>query len=305
VSNRVDPVMSVVVPTRGRPEYLARCLSALADADYPGERFEVIVVNDGDDQRVARAVSSAADRLTTTLAVPARSGPSIARNTGAREARGRYLAFTDDDCEPSPGWLPALERTLTAEDGAAVGGRTLNGATDNAPAVATQLVVDFVHAHFNRDPRAPRFFASYNVAFPAEAFRALGGFDERFRYAEDREMCERWVRTGHRFAHAPDALVHHMRTLSQLEFLGQHYGYGRGAWAFHLKWRGAGPGGGDRVGILRALLREARRVGSADRLAVAGYVALSQLATAAGFAREALAQRVASRPAHLRSTRME
>jgi glycosyltransferase involved in cell wall biosynthesis len=286
VSNRVDPVMSVVVPTRGRPEYLERCLSALANTDYPGERFEVVVVNDGDDGRIARVVSSAADRLTTTLAVPAHRGPSSARNAGAREAKGRYIAFTDDDCEPAPGWLAALERTLRAEEGAAVGGRTLNGAPDNAPAAATQLVVDSVHAHFNRNPRAPRFFASYNVAFPAQAFRALGGFDERFRYAEDREMCERWVRTGHRFAYEPEALVLHIRTLTLGEFLRQHYGYGRGAWAFH-RARGAQADPSDRSGVLRALLRELRAGTVRDRPTILLYVALSQLATAAGIAREA------------------
>jgi GT2 family glycosyltransferase len=255
------------------------------------DRFEVVVVNDGGGPEVDRVVLAASGAVQVRLVSPGRSGPSPARNAGASAARGRFVAFTDDDCEPAPGWLTALERSLTVSEGAAVGGRTVNGAPENGPAAATQLVVDSVHAHFNRDPGAPRFFASYNLAFPAEPFRALGGFDERFRYAEDRELCERWLGAGNRFVYAPDAVVRHIRTLTLREFLGQHYGYGRGAWAFG---RARETTGADHVGVLREL---ARRAASPDgpggrRIAAAGYVALSQVATAAGFAREAVARRL-------------
>jgi glycosyltransferase involved in cell wall biosynthesis len=291
-----DPILSVVVPTRGRPRYLERCLEALAAADYPRERFEVVVVNDGGSEEVQRVVSSTPGGLRTSLVVPVSSGPSSARNAGAGAAAGRFLAFTDDDCEPAPGWLAALENALTADGEVAVGGRTLNGAPANTGAASSQMVVDAVHAHFNRDPEAPTFFASYNLAFPAQAFHAVGGFNENFRYAEDRELCERWILAGHRFAHAPDALVHHMRTLTLREFLAQHYGYGRGAWVFH---RGHGAGAvADLQGVLRALVDEWRgAAGGNGRAAVAAYLALSQAATAVGFTREAVARRVSSQPA--------
>jgi GT2 family glycosyltransferase len=283
-----SPVLSVVVPTQGRPRYLERCLHALAGAEYPRDRFEVVIVNDGGGLEVERVVSSAEDRLAVALVEPEGTGPSAARNAGAMSSRGEFIAFTDDDCEPAPQWLAALERALERNPGAAVGGETRNGAPRCRPAVATQLIVDAVHAHFNRDPAAPRFFASYNLAFPAQPFRALGGFDERFLYAEDREMCERWLGAGHRFAHAPGALVHHMRTLTLREFWGQHYGYGRGAWAF-AGVRRSRDVATDRREVLRALPRVARRSGNAGRPGVWGYLALSQIATAAGFAREAVA----------------
>lgn len=289
-----SPVLSVVVPTKGRPRYLERCIGALAGADYPRDRFEVVIVNDGGGTEVERIVSSAGDRLAVELVDPGRTGPSAARNAGAMSSRGEFIAFTDDDCEPAPRWLAALERALERNPGAAVGGETRNGAPHNKAAVASQLVVDAVHAHFNRDPAAPRFFASYNVAFPAQPFRALGGFDERLRYAEDREMCERWLGAGHRFTHAPGALVHHMRTLTLREFWGQHYGYGRGAWAFAGVRRGRDPAA-DRREVLRALAGVARRSGNADRPGVWGYLALSQIATVAGFAREAMAAGLRSR----------
>jgi glycosyltransferase involved in cell wall biosynthesis len=286
------PVFSVIVPTKGRPRYLEGCLAALTRAEYPGPRFEVVVVNDGGGEAVERVVSASGKAMMLRLAEPLRSGPSAARNAGAAAARGRFLAFTDDDCEPAAGWLAALERVLEQNPGAAAGGPTLNGAIGDRGAVATQIVVDALHAHFNRDVGSPRFFASSNVAFPAAAFRAIGGFDERFRYAEDREICERWLRSGNRFASAPNAVVRHMRTLTLSDFLRQHYGYGRGAWAFHGSPRVDG-GRADRSGVFATVARQALRAQlGTGRVATAGYVLLSQAATAAGYVRQAAAGRL-------------
>jgi GT2 family glycosyltransferase len=283
-----EPVISVVVPTKGRVSSLERCLKALRKADFGREQFEVVVANDRGGEPVESLVASFAAELQVAIARPQRAGPSAARNAGAAAARGTYVAFTDDDCEPTPSWLPALERSLEQNPGAAVGGRVENGMPQNLGAVATQVVVDALHAHFNQDPRSPRFFASSSVAFPADAFRSVGGFDEGFRYAEDREVCERWVRTGHRFVSAPDAVVIHIRTLGLREFIAQHYGYGRGARAIH-RFRFPKERRVDRLGVLRELARETlRHHDHHGRLAVAGYVALSQFATASGFAREAV-----------------
>jgi GT2 family glycosyltransferase len=284
--NVSPPVISVVVPTKGRVSSLERCLAALREAEFAPERFEVVVANDRGGEQIESLVSSFADGLQVAIARPQRTGPSAARNAGAAAARGAYVAFTDDDCEPAPGWLGSLERSLEENPGAAVGGRVDNGMPENLGAVATQVVVYALHAHFNRDPHRPRFFASSNVAFPADAFRSMGGFDEGFRYAEDREMCERWVRSGQRFVYAPQAVVVHMRALGVREFMSQHYGYGRGALAFHRSL-GRAERRAERWGVLRELARETRRRhGDHSRLAVAGYAALSQLATAAGFVRE-------------------
>ena len=283
-----EPVFSVVVPTKGRPRYLTGCLEALAALDYAREDYEVVVVNDGGGAAIEALVASFAERLAIRLAAPPRGGPAAARNAGADAAAGRFVAFTDDDCEPEPGWLAAMERALGADPDAAAGGRTVNGVPGDRAATATQIVVDALHDHFNRDAGGPRFFDSGNLAVAAGAFRDAGGFDEDFRYAEDREFCERFLGSGRRLVAAPDAIVRHMRTLTLSEFWGQHYGYGRGAWAF-ARSRSGGVGR-DRAGVLSEIVRAARRAGSSsrDRVAIGAYVATSQAATAAGYAREAV-----------------
>ena len=97
----------MVVPTVGRPRYLEGCLAALAALDFPRDRYEVVVVNDGGGGPTAEVVERFRDRLELRSTAPARPGPSAARNAGAAAARGRFVAFTDDDCHPGPAGSPS------------------------------------------------------------------------------------------------------------------------------------------------------------------------------------------------------
>lgn len=278
-----QPVISVVIPTVGRPS-LAPCLTALA-ANSPGQAFEVVVSADGARAGIEAAVAPFRDGLALKLTVSVGSGPSTARNAGAAAATGEFVAFTDDDCEPQEGWLAALLDALRSAPGAAAGGEVRNGFPENRGAVASQLVVEALRARCNPPGGPPRFFPSSNIAFPRERFLEIGGFDEGFRYAEDRELCRRWLERGGRFVAAPGATVVHMRSFGTRDFLRQHYGYGRGAYAFG---RGA-QGSEDRgPGVLRELASRVRSEHEARPLSTAAYAAASQLATAAGYAREAL-----------------
>ena len=101
------PSFSVVVATHSRPRQLARCLEALADLDYPRDRVEVLVVDDGGSKSLDRVIAPYRDRLNLALLSQARAGPGAARNTGAARAKRTFLAFTDDDCIVSPDWLTA------------------------------------------------------------------------------------------------------------------------------------------------------------------------------------------------------
>jgi GT2 family glycosyltransferase len=285
-------MISVVVPTKGRLESLGRCLEALARLDAPRGGFEVIVSDDSGGAAVRDVLAPFHGRLQLRIATPSVPGPAAARNAGAAAAGGQFLAFADDDCEPTRGWLAALERSLEAHPGAAVGGTVVNGVPESAAAATTQAIADALRNASNRPSAPVRFFPSNNMAFPTQAFRELGGFDETFRYAEDREICARWSRSGRRFIHAPDAVVVHTRRLELGDFLRQHYGYGRGAWAFHRALDRPFEQG--HLAILGELVAEASRPRPrTSRTAVAAYLALAQLATAAGYLREALGSRLA------------
>jgi GT2 family glycosyltransferase len=281
-----------VIPTLGRISQLRDCLGALARLDYPAGDFEVVVVNDGGGSAVGEVVAGWSDRLGVELVSTAGVGAAAARNAGVGHARGHFVAFTDDDCAPEAGWLSALEPVLEGEAGAGVGGRVVNGAPGRC-AAGSQAVLDATHSHFNRDPGGPTFFATSNLAFPTKALREIGGFDEQFKFAEDRELCERWRRSGRRLGYAPGAVVRHMRELSPHGVWRQHFGYGQGAWDYHRVREERGWGQfGIEPGFYRELARQVgRRRDGAGPLSVAAIAVIAQAANAAGFAWEAASVR--------------
>lgn len=291
---------SIVVPTHRRPAALARCLGALQSLDHPKDRYEVIVVRDGgDDEDKAdegddeprRRPLSRGPRI--VWLAQAHAGPAAARNHGASRASFEHLAFTDDDCEPRPDWLTRLAARLAKAPGAVVGGRTVNALGDNSCSAASQLVVDHLVEHGRR--RGTPFLPSSNLAMTRDTFAAVAGFDPAFALAggEDRDFCHRCDDAGIPLVYAPEAVIDHRHGLSLLEFLGQHFRYGRGALRYRLaRARGSGGMRFENVRFYLDLLRTPWSARSgADvrrRVAVAALLLVSQGATAAGVLREHL-----------------
>lgn len=279
------PAVSVVVPAHDRPDGLDALLAVLARLEAPPGGFEVVVVDDGSPCPLRPA---APDGLELRVLRRPNGGPAAARNAGVLAARGALLAFTDDDCLPDPGWLVRLTAAAAAHPGALVAGRSVCGLPGNAWAESSQALEDAVYGRANGDPARARFGASKNLAVRRDALLAAGGFDERFRAAEDRELCARWLAQGRPLVFERAAVVRHRNPASGGVFWRQHVLYGRGAFHFHRR----GPDTRleidplDYLAFAREPLRGPRRSGL-PRLAVLGLVVLSQTASALGYALEA------------------
>ncbi len=280
--------ISVVVPARGRPERLGACLAALERQSYPGERFEVIVVDDGSQPPLAPRSGS----LQFSLIRQDNAGPAAARNSGAARARGTFLAFTDDDCLPTAGWLAELVASLNRYPGSLVGGAVLNGLAGNQFAAASQLLVGYLYSYYNEAPGRARFFTSNNIAMPANRYRELGGFDPAFPAAagEDRWFCESWRSRGWPMWYCPGAVVLHHHAMGWSGFWRQHFRYGQAAHEFHRK-RAAASGAAIRLEpgrFYRDLLLFPWSRGEARPIRMAALLGISQLANALGYARARL-----------------
>ncbi len=227
---------SIIIPTRDRQHQLAACLKAIAHLTYPRSRFEVIIVDDGSKTSLEALIDPFRDLLDLTLLTQHTAGPASARNRGAARARGRFLAFTDDDCAPAKTWLQALAEQFAEVPDHLIGGRTLNALPRNPYSTASQAVISYLYTYYNKDLNCARFFAANNIAVPAASFHAIGGFDTIYTRAaaEDREFCDRWLYSGYRMSYAPDALVYHAHALTFRTYCQQHFNYGRGADQFHV-----------------------------------------------------------------------
>ena len=263
--------LSIVIPTRDRPEALARCVAALGDA------HEVIVVDDGSRDRGAVADAAGAARVLRTPGI----GPAAARNLGARAAGGEVVCFTDDDCEPVTGWAKELARAA-AEHGAAAG-RTVSPADAPATVRASQAIVEHLTVESLGPDGRLGFAPSCNLAVARQALAGLP-FDEDFPAAagEDRDWSARAKAAGCAPAYVRDAVVVHRQSLGPRAFARQQVAYGRGAARYRASGSGRGLAG---PGFYTRLVRR----GFSDGAAVGGLILAAQVLTAAGVARERLA----------------
>lgn len=95
------PFVSVVVISKDRHDELEKAVASLLALDYPQDRYEVIVVEEGDKSQPLDGVRY--------VFLPRRNrGLGFARNTGVGEANGELIAFTDDDCLVDPAWLSEI-----------------------------------------------------------------------------------------------------------------------------------------------------------------------------------------------------
>jgi glycosyltransferase involved in cell wall biosynthesis len=193
---------SVVVPTYRRSDLLDRCLAALTAQEFDMSSFEIIVADDAGSEATRRQVDAWAGRSAVPIryAVPTSvHGPAAARNAGWRAARGRIVAFTDDDCIPDPLWL--------AEGVAAFDG--------GAAAVAGRVVVPLPDrpTDYERDAAGLEGaeFVTANCFVRRDALEAVGGFDERYAAAwrEDSDLHFAFLERGCRVDRAPLAVVVH------------------------------------------------------------------------------------------------
>jgi glycosyltransferase involved in cell wall biosynthesis len=290
----VDVVFSVVVATYQRIEPLDRLLAALAAQQYPAPKFEVVVVDDGGGAPIKDIVRPYESSLNLRLFAQTNGGPAAARNLGASRAKGRFVAFTDDDCAPDPGWLAALERAFATAPEAAIGGALINGVDGNLYSEASELLVDYLYLRYSPTQILGGFFLANNLTVPREAFLAAGGFDASMRYGEDREFCHRWAAHGGAFRHAPEAVVRHYNVLRLFSFARLHYRYGGGTALFRdrLSRRGLPTATMSPPGwYVGLVLHGMRRRGGWRGVALTALLAMSQACSMAGLFRTALTNR--------------
>src|SRR5437588_3993607 len=106
--------MTVVVPTRDRPELLAGCLKALSQ-ELAAEDELIVVDSASTDPRVALTARHFGARLVRCE----RPGASLARNRGWREGRHEVVAFIDDDVRVAHGWREAAAEVMSGVPGLA------------------------------------------------------------------------------------------------------------------------------------------------------------------------------------------
>ncbi len=262
-----------MIPTRDRPDALRRCLAAMGV-----EGLELVVVDDGSRDRatVAAVVEQVGGRVIRTPGV----GPAAARNVGARAAVGEVVCFTDDDCEPGPGWATDAGRG----GGWRRRGRPHRGSRriEQRPIRASQAIVEYLTLSSLDEATGRLGFApTCNLAVTREALAAPAVrrvLSARRRRGPRLERPRRPSQASRPFTRPrPWSSTARSSPSARSSASRRHTGAGRRDTGRPLP---AG-GWGDR-GSTRGLVRRGFREGAA----VGALVVAAQLATAAGVASE-------------------
>lgn len=232
--------LSVIVCTRNRACDLAFMLKALAKAAIPPKTaVEMIVVDNAsvDDTKKVVHHAKSAFRCAVIYVYEATKGLSSARNAGIANARGKYIAWTDDDCVVSSDWLEAIVNTFNKNpDISMLGGRVLlYDPTDYPVSIKTSVVPE----RLSRTITFPgALLYGCNMAFRRSLVDQIGNFDVRFgagsslRAAEDAELVYRAFTAGFDVCYAPDVVVyhnHHRKTREQAILVRAGYAFSDGA----------------------------------------------------------------------------
>jgi GT2 family glycosyltransferase len=233
--------VSVVVVNYNGEAVLEACLAA---ATRTAEGAEIVLVDNGStDGSLALAKSRFPGVRVEALA--RNLGFAGGNNAGARAARGRFLAFLNNDTEAQAGWLARLRRAL--DDHPWAGAATARIVYAHDPSILdsagdgyTRWGGAFKRGHGQKATSAERETAVFGACGAAflmrrEMFDALGGFDEDFFLShEDVDLSYRMQLAGAGCIYVPDAVVRHAgsATLGRVSPASVYYGQRNLEWVY-------------------------------------------------------------------------
>ena len=193
--SRIEPAVSVVIPTYNRALLLGRSIRSVLGQSY--EDFEVVVIDDGSTDGTAEVVAGFRDRRIMYVPLARNTGAAAARNVGIRMARGKFLAFQDSDDE----WLPSkLAKQMSAFGS---GTERLGIVYSDMQLIRTDGDANYFAAPSVLPGRlidpATRFYQVHNLGIQSavikrEYLEEAGHFNERLPAFEDLEMFIRLSR---------------------------------------------------------------------------------------------------------------
>lgn len=166
--SRAQWSVSVIIPAFNAQATLAACLESLLAQTRPAD--EIIVVDDASTDGTAEIASR---YPVTVIRLAVNSGPGVARNEGAKVARGRLFAFTDSDCVAPPDWLERMCAALSDPGVVAVTGGYANSA---APGFLPGLQHELLRRRQAELPSEIASTITSNLVCRADAFAGVGGF---------------------------------------------------------------------------------------------------------------------------------
>ncbi len=217
--------VSVVIPCYNSTDTIVPTLAALT-SQKTAFNYQVIVVNSSADATPDMVRQRFPEVELVQLSQ--RASAAKARNLGAAEATGRFIAFLDSDCLVTTDWLQMMVDNFNA-DYSGIGGPIENGNPESAISWAGYLL-EFSDFFPCTNPVPVAHIPSGNLLLPLKTFIEAAGFPEDFHFAQEDRLFS-WTlsrKTGKAFLFHPDIKVFHSHRAGVRQFLRHQYQIGRG-----------------------------------------------------------------------------
>jgi mycofactocin system glycosyltransferase len=236
IETQTTPSISVIIPVKNRPQDIRECLTSLASLDYPKDKVEIIVVNDGSTDSTSKVVQNFNIK---TIHLPQSMGASACRNLAARDASGDLLGFTDSDCVPHPHWLRELSPYFYDERIGIVGGYVSNfynqSSLDRYEEVKSSLNMGSYSFKVENSRPSAAYVPSCNLIIRKKAFSEAGGFQEDLVVGEDVDLCWRTRALDYHLLYVPKGEVKHKHRNDLLHMPKRRFDYGTSEAILYLR----------------------------------------------------------------------
>lgn len=238
-------LVSVLLSTRNRCDKLRSFLDAMKANGSSGlTPTEVLIVDNNSSDATKEVVGqyTSLENPVFRYLLEGKAGKSRALNAALREARGEIIAFTDDDCIPSPDWVEHIVREFDSDRELSVlGGRVeLYDEKDLRQAILLSNCRRHVTSAW--EICATPAIIGANMAFRKAVLKATGGFDPllgpgtRCEAAEDVDLVYRSLRKNFKIAYSPEVIVlHNHGRKTELDENQTSHAYALGRGAFYAK----------------------------------------------------------------------
>jgi glycosyltransferase involved in cell wall biosynthesis len=184
---RDNQLVSVIIPTRDRPELVVRAVRSALAQTYANQ--EIVVVDDGSAVPLVLPPDLAGDARVRTVRLGSPSGAGRARNAGVQASKGTLLAFLDDDDRWRPTKVERQVQVLADHDGDAAAVETGYELWDGSRLV--ERYVPDPDRDLSVELLAQPLMQPSTVLIRRHAFADLGGFDPTLLRVQDWDL---WVR---------------------------------------------------------------------------------------------------------------
>lgn len=223
---RSFPMVSIIIPVKNRPNDIKNCIEALLALDYPSEKIEITVVDDGSTDNTIAVIEQYP--VNVILLRKNRQAP-FCRNLAAKKAKGKYLAFIDSDCIAGKSWLQELLPVFKNPSVGAVGGLVdstfQEKKLDRYEKVKSSLNMGKQFRCSNKTDLT-FYVPSCNLLVRKKAFQQVGGFKEHFIVGEDVDLCWRMQEAGFQIEYQPVGKVCHKHRNQIVSFCLRRFDYG-------------------------------------------------------------------------------